>query len=128
MNDNTKGYVIQAGFGSVVDLLTYDGSKSLCYCIGERWWDSTHTMHIAGRELTITPYDIFRLTGLRVMDSPIPSSYPSGEEVAQFHLRVIGRALHRAIVITPMWQRPFSMDPRGLPGSNRLWRGVLSCT
>jgi hypothetical protein len=32
----------------------------------ERWWDTTHTCHIAGMEMTITPYDIYRLTGLRV--------------------------------------------------------------
>lgn len=30
----------------------------------ERWWDTTHTFHIASREMTLTLHDTYRLTGL----------------------------------------------------------------
>ena len=33
--------------------------------MAERWWDTTHTFHIAGREMTITPHNFHRMTGLR---------------------------------------------------------------
>ena len=29
-----------------------------------RWWDSTHTFHITEWEMTVTPYDFYRMTGL----------------------------------------------------------------
>jgi len=31
----------------------------------EKWWDTTHTFHIAEREMTMTPHDFHQMTGLR---------------------------------------------------------------
>ena len=31
----------------------------------ERWWDTTHTFHIVGREITMTPYAFHYMTDLR---------------------------------------------------------------
>ena len=33
-------------------------------CLIKRWWDTTHTVHIAKQEMTVTPYDFYRMTGL----------------------------------------------------------------
>ena len=31
----------------------------------EGWWDTTHTFHIVGREITMTPYAFHYMTNLR---------------------------------------------------------------
>ena len=30
----------------------------------ERWWDTTHTFHIAEQKITVTPYNFYRMNGL----------------------------------------------------------------
>ena len=39
-------------------------SDTLVQCLIERWWDTTHTYHIAEQEMTVTPYDFYCMTGL----------------------------------------------------------------
>ena len=39
-------------------------STSLVQCLIERWWDTTHTFHIAKREMMVIPYDFHRMTSL----------------------------------------------------------------
>lgn len=38
--------------------------------VAERWWETTYTFHIVGRQMTITPYDFLWMTDLR-FDGPI---------------------------------------------------------
>ena len=33
-------------------------------CLIKRFQDTTHTSHIAEQEMTVTPYDFYRMTGL----------------------------------------------------------------
>ncbi len=51
---------------------TETAKKSLLCALAERWWDTTHTFYIAIVEMTITPYNMYRLTGLRV-DGIVPT-------------------------------------------------------
>ena len=39
-------------------------SAVLMQTLAERWWDTTHTFHIADKEMIITPHDFHRMTGL----------------------------------------------------------------
>ena len=36
------------------------------YALAERWWDSTNTFHLPFGEMTMTPYDFFMITSLKV--------------------------------------------------------------
>uniref|UniRef100_A0A2N9HP90 Aminotransferase-like plant mobile domain-containing protein n=1 Tax=Fagus sylvatica TaxID=28930 RepID=A0A2N9HP90_FAGSY len=63
----THALIELAGFKNFVELHpTEFAKKFLLYALVERWWDTTHTLHIAGVEMMITPYNIHRLMGLRV--------------------------------------------------------------
>ena len=67
LTDETRQLVIDAGFGKLAtDTITRRPGPTLVLALAERWWDTTHTFHIAGREYTMTPYDFYRLTGLRM--------------------------------------------------------------
>ena len=39
-------------------------SATLVQCLIERWWDTTHTFHITEQEMTVTPYNFYRMTNL----------------------------------------------------------------
>ena len=43
----------------------------LVQALAERWWDTTHTFHIAEKEMTITPYDFYQMTRLWASDPTI---------------------------------------------------------
>ena len=63
----TRSLVELVGFKQFVESQpTKTAKKIFLYALAERWWDTTYTFRIAGVEMTITPYDIYRLTGLRV--------------------------------------------------------------
>ena len=63
----THALIELAGFKNFVELHpTEFAKKFLLYALVERWWDTTHTLPIAGVEMMITPYNIHRLMGLRV--------------------------------------------------------------
>uniref|UniRef100_A0A2N9FI42 Aminotransferase-like plant mobile domain-containing protein n=1 Tax=Fagus sylvatica TaxID=28930 RepID=A0A2N9FI42_FAGSY len=51
---------------------TETAKKTFLCALAERWWDTTHTFHIVGVEMTITPYDVYRLTSFRI-DGVIPT-------------------------------------------------------
>ena len=40
-------------------------SAVLAQTQAKRWWDTTHTFHIAGQEMTITPHEFPCVTGLQ---------------------------------------------------------------
>ena len=46
-------------------------SAVLVQTLAKRWWDTTHTFHIADREMTITPHDFHYMTGLQFAGVPI---------------------------------------------------------
>ena len=61
----TRAYIWEAGFEPIIDLLLkkYVSATSV-QCLIERWWDTTHTFHIVKREMIVTPYDLYHMTGL----------------------------------------------------------------
>ena len=61
----TRGYIREAGFKPIISLLLKKSTNTtLVQCLIERWWDTTHTFHIAEQEMTVTPYDFYRMTSL----------------------------------------------------------------
>ena len=62
---DTKAYIQEAGFESIISLLLEtSASATLVQCLIERWWDTTHTIYIAEREMTVTPYNFYHMIGL----------------------------------------------------------------
>lgn len=62
------GLVGLAGFREMVKCMSPAWSrKCLVLYLAQRWWDITHTFHIAGREMTMTPLDMYQLTGLNMI-------------------------------------------------------------
>ena len=60
----TRAYIQEASFKPTLSLLPEkSASATLVQCLIERWWDTTHTFHIAEREMMVTPYDFHRMTG-----------------------------------------------------------------
>ena len=53
-------------------------SDVLAQTLAKRWWDNTHTFHIVGREMTITPLDFYRIISLRFDGVPISLKDKSG--------------------------------------------------
>ena len=52
----TRAYIHAADFKPIIQLLMErSASAILVQTLAERWWDTTHTFHIADREITITP-------------------------------------------------------------------------
>jgi hypothetical protein len=63
----TKALVKLASFRPMVENLAGSWSlKCVVLYLSQRWWDTTHTFHIVGREMTMTPLDKYQLTGLNV--------------------------------------------------------------
>ena len=61
----TRGYVREAGFKPIISLLPKKSvSATLVQFLIERWWDTTHTFHIAERKMIVTPYDFYCMTSL----------------------------------------------------------------
>ena len=59
-------YKALASFEPVLRLLLEShASAILVQSLVERWWNPTHTFHIAKREMIVTPYDFHRMTCLR---------------------------------------------------------------
>ena len=63
--EETWGHIRAAGFKPIIYLLPERStSVILVQTLVERWWDTTHTFHIADREMTITPHDFHCITSL----------------------------------------------------------------
>ena len=44
----TRGYIREASFEPIIGfLLEKSANSTLVQCLIERWWDNTHTFHIA---------------------------------------------------------------------------------
>ena len=62
----TRAHICVTGFEPIILLLPERfASAILVQTLAEKWWDTTHTFHIANREMTLTPYDFHRMTVLR---------------------------------------------------------------
>jgi hypothetical protein len=56
LNVATKALVELADFRPMVENLAGSWSlKCVVLCLSQRWWDTTHTFHIACREMAMTP-------------------------------------------------------------------------
>jgi len=53
----------------------------LAQTLAERSWDTTHTFHIANREMTITPHDFYYMTTLWFDGVPISLKDESGTQL-----------------------------------------------
>ena len=72
-NSPTRSFMEMASFKYFVETQPTDSAKKSLLCaLAERWWDTTHTFHIVGVEMMITPYDVYRLIDLRI-DGAIPT-------------------------------------------------------
>ena len=85
----TRGYIREKGFEHIIGLLLEKfASATLVQCPIERWWDTTHTFHIAKREMTVIPYDFHHMTSLRFEGDIISLDGASG---IQLCLNMLGR-------------------------------------
>ena len=61
----TRTYIREASFKPIISLLLERStSATLVQCLIKKWWDTTHTFHITEKEMTVTPYNFYRMTGL----------------------------------------------------------------
>ena len=64
--EDTQGHVHATSFEPIIHLKPKrSASAILAQTLAERWWDTTHTFHIASQEMTITPHDFHHMTGLQ---------------------------------------------------------------
>ena len=71
LTKDTKALVHTTNFKLVSRLLPEGSASSIVVQkIVERWWDTTHTFHIADRKIMVTPHDFHWMTGLR-FDGPL---------------------------------------------------------
>ncbi|KAL0016109.1 hypothetical protein SO802_003178 [Lithocarpus litseifolius] len=79
----------ESGFEPIVGLLLERfASATFMQCLIERWWDTTHTLHIARREITVTLYNFYRMTDLSFEGAIINLDGVSG---IQLGLGMLGR-------------------------------------
>ena len=89
LDPETRGYIREASFEHIIGLLPEkSASTTLVQCLIERWWDTTHTFHISKREMTVTPYDFYRMTNLSFKGAIISLDGVSG---IQLDLDILGR-------------------------------------
>ena len=66
LTEETRAHYYAVDFEPIICLLLErSASAILIQSLAKSWWDTTHTFHIADREITVTPYDFHRMTGLR---------------------------------------------------------------
>ena len=84
-----RGYVQEACFKPVISLLLEKSANAtLVQCLIKRWWETTHTFHIAEREMMVTPYDFYCMTGLGFKGAIISLDGVSG---MQLGIDMLGR-------------------------------------
>ena len=89
ITDNMRALVRAMGFEPILCLLLEShASTILVQSLAERWWETTHTFHIADREMTVTPHDFHQMTNLRCDRSIINLK---GESGVQLVIDLLGR-------------------------------------
>ena len=63
-------------------------SATLAQCLIKRWWDTTHTFYITEWEMTVTPYEFYRMIGLSFEGAIISLDGASG---VQLSIDMLGR-------------------------------------
>ena len=82
-------YIHVAGLEPIICLLPERSTSTiLVQSLTERWWDTTHTFHIANREMTVTPHDFHRMISLRCDGAIINLE---GESGTQLVIDLLGR-------------------------------------
>ena len=61
-----RPYLMQAGFGHVLNITSYGVDRKFILALCERWRPETHTFHLPTGESTVTLEDVHMLMGLRV--------------------------------------------------------------
>ena len=75
-------YIHVAGFKPIICLLLErSASPILVQSLAKRWWDTTHTFHIADREMIVTPCDFHHMIGLRCDGAIINLEGESGTQL-----------------------------------------------
>ncbi|KAI8009968.1 Protein MAIN-LIKE 2, partial [Camellia lanceoleosa] len=79
--DSVRQIIDDTGFGLFcMGLSRLMASMTLLGALVERWWDTTNSFHFSTTgDMTMTPYDFARLTGLEVGGQPIPYDFDMGE-------------------------------------------------
>ena len=111
LNSITRSFVEVVGFKHFLETQpTETAKKSLLCVLVERWWDTIHTFHIAGVEMTITPYNVYRLISLRV-DGIVPtfSAFPAG---VRSNWEYLGVSLGATFVDLPTFMCAFTEAPQ----------------
>jgi hypothetical protein len=110
LNSLTRSFVEMDGFKHFMETQPINSAKKSLLCVlAERWWDTTHTFHIADVEMTIMPYDVYHLTGLRI-DGIIPtfSAFPARVRLDREYL---GASLGATFADLPSLPRAFAEAP-----------------
>ena len=85
-----KAYIHVTSFDPIIHLLLeWSASAFLAQCLAKRWWDTTHTFHIAEREMIVTPWDFHHMTSLRCDGNTINLEGESGIMLA---INLLGRS------------------------------------
>ena len=72
-----------ASFETFVTHLSKEtANEILVMALAKGWWDTTHTIHIAGREMTLTAYDFHRLISLRSYSPFVELRHASWRDLA----------------------------------------------
>ena len=57
LTKDIKALVSAVGFEPIMRLLLESSTNGiLVQALADSWWDTTHTFHITGREMTVTPH------------------------------------------------------------------------
>ena len=118
----TKAYIREAGFEPIIGLLLEKSvSATLVQCLIERWWDTTYTFHIAEREMTVTPYDFFRMIGLSFKG---PSLVWTVCRVCSWAYTCWGGSTPLRPSVISTWCQITCFSHKGLRKSVSIWLGL----
>lgn len=65
ITDDMRALVRAASFEPILCLLLESHASAILeQSLVERWWETTHSFHIANRDMTGTTHDFYQMTGL----------------------------------------------------------------
>ena len=75
--DAVREFLLATPFGLFMSIIPehVQRSQRLIAALAERWFDTTHTFHWSWGEMTMTPLDIFVLTGIPASGRPLIGTY-----------------------------------------------------
>ena len=74
--DAMREFLLATPFGLFMSVIPehVEWSQRLIATLAERWFDTTHTFHWSWGEMTMTPLDLYALTGIPAGGQPIKVS------------------------------------------------------